>query len=322
MGGFFMNRNEEKVQIKGSVTLGATMSFPETIADKVPAVLIISGSGPGNRDGNLKKFQLNMYKLIADGLAEAGVISLRYDKRGVGESEGDLTKAGMWDLVNDAESALRYLRNHPSVDKERVLVLGHSEGTMLATALNERNPVSGLILLAGAADTLEDATKYQRELVYEGLRKETGFKGWIIEKLNVIEKAEAKAQKIFTKMYESDKDVIRVQLVAKMPAKWFREHYQFDLYGAMGEIECPVLAINGSKDVQTRLENVFKVPELVAGPTEVHVIEGMNHILRNQEVDFPIQKIKKAYQAQNSTPLHPELMVIVTNWLKKVYNKE
>lgn len=263
-----------------------------------------------------------MYKLIADALAEAGIISLRYDKRGVGESEGDLTKAGMWDLVDDAESALQYLKNHPSVDRERVLVLGHSEGTMLATALNERNPVAGLILLAGAADTLEDATKYQRELVYEELRKETGFKGWLIRKLNVIEKAEAKAQKIFTKIYDSDKDVIRVQLVAKMPAKWFREHHRFDLYGAMGKIECPVLAINGSKDVQTRLENVFKVPELVAGPTEVHVIEGMNHILREQKIDFPMQKIKKAYQAQSGTALHPELMIIVTNWINKVYNKE
>ncbi|MFN7250232.1 MAG: alpha/beta hydrolase family protein [Anaerobacillus sp.] len=317
-----MNIKEEQVQIKGNVTLGATMSIPKTAANQVPAVLIIAGTGPANRDGNMKKFKLNIYKLIADGLAEAGFISLRYDKRGVGESEGNLTKAGMWELVDDAESALQYLRNHPSVDKERVLVLGHSEGTMLATALNERNPVSGLILLAGAADTLENATKYQRELVYEELLKETGFKGWLIKKLNVIEKAEAKAQKIFSKMYDSDKDVMRVQLVAKMPAKWFREHQRFDLYGAMEKIECPVLAINGEKDVQTRLENVFEVPKLVAGPAEVHVIEGMNHILRNQEGDFPIQKIKKAYQSQSETTLHPELMVIVTNWLKKVYNKE
>ncbi|MEB1809760.1 MAG: alpha/beta hydrolase [Bacillaceae bacterium] len=311
-----MNRREERIKIKGKALLGATVSFPETTEQKVPAVLIIAGSGAGDRDGNMPKLQLNLYKMIADGLADAGFISLRYDKRGVGESEGEINKAGLWDLVDDAESALQFLRNHTNVDQEQVYVLGHSEGTMLATALNERASLAGLILIAGAADTIEEATKYQRELAYEELNNESGIKGWLIKKLKITDKAEKKTQKIFAKMSKSDKDEIRVQLFAKLPAKWFREHFQFDLYGSMGKITCPVLAINGTKDLQTKVENVYKVPELVNGPSEIHVVEGMNHILRYQKGDVSIQKVKSAYQAQASEPLHPDLMQIITNWLE------
>ncbi|WP_142247874.1 alpha/beta hydrolase family protein [Alkalihalobacterium alkalinitrilicum] len=312
-----MNRREERIKIEEKALLGATISFPESTEQKVPAVLLIAGSGAGDRDGNMPKLQLNLYKMIADGLAEAGFISLRYDKRGVGESEGELNKVGLWDLVDDAESALQFLRNLTNVDQEQVYVLGHSEGTILATALNERASLAGLILIAGAADTIEEATKYQRELAYEELNNESGIKGWLIKKLKITNKAEKKTQKIFAKMSKSDKDEIRVQLFAKLPAKWFREHFQFDLYGSMENITCPVLAINGTKDIQTKVENVYKVPELVNGPSEVHVIEGMNHILRYQEGDVSIQKVKSVYQAQASKRLHPDLMHIITNWLER-----
>ncbi|WP_142247887.1 alpha/beta hydrolase [Alkalihalobacterium alkalinitrilicum] len=311
-----MNRREERIKIEGKALLGATISFPESTEQKVPAALIIAGSGAGDRDGNMPKLPLNLYKMISDGLAEAGFISLRYDKRGVGESEGELNVAGLWDLVDDAESALQFLRNNTNVDQEQVYVLGHSEGTIIATALNERASLAGLILIAGAADTVGEATRYQRELAYEELNNESGIKGWLIKKLKITDKAEKKTQKIFDKMSTSDKDEIRVQLFAKLPAKWFREHFQFDLYGSMEKITCPVLAINGTKDIQTKVENVYKVPELVNGPSEIHEVEGMNHILRYQEGDVSIQKVKSAYQAQASDPLHPYLMQIITNWLE------
>ncbi|RXJ04230.1 alpha/beta hydrolase [Anaerobacillus alkaliphilus] len=317
-----MKRKDENIKLSGKVTIGATISFPETTEDQAPAVLFIAGTGPGDRDGNVGKFKLNIYKMIAEELTKAGVITIRYDKRGVGETEGDLNKSGMWDLVDDAQTALEYLRSHPNVDKEHIYVLGHSEGTMLATALNERTQVAGLILLCGAADTLENATKYQRELMYEEFNLEKGFKGWLLKKLNVVEKSEKNAQKIFNRMVETDKDMIRIQLIAKMPAKWFREHHNFDLFGVLKNTTCPVLAINGTKDVQTRLENVYEVPKLVKGPSEVHAIEGMNHILREQKETVSIQKIKGFYKSQSNEPLHPELMLTITNWLKKVYNKE
>lgn len=312
---------EERIQIDGEVKLGATLSFPETMSEKVPAVLLIAGTGPGDRDGNIgKKFRLNLYKLIADELAKAGIASLRYDKRGAGESEGTLLKTGFWDLVEDAKRAVQVLKNHQKVDESKVLVLGHSEGTMIATALNQKTRLAGMILVAGGGDTIENATKYQRELAYEDLTQQKGLKGWLIKKFNVVEKSERNVEKMFQKMINSDKDVIRVQLVTKMPAKWFREHFNFNLEEAMKEITCPVLAINGSKDLQTRQETVYKIPELVSGQAEVHVIEDMNHILRNQPGTVSILKIKKAYMAQSSEPLHPELMPVITNWIKKVYN--
>ncbi|WP_199426637.1 alpha/beta hydrolase family protein [Thermaerobacillus caldiproteolyticus] len=121
-----------------------------------PAVLILSGSGPLNRDGNdaKGKLQLNLYKQLASFITSLGFITLRYDKRGIGESEGDYFSAGMWDLVHDAKSAVQFLKNHPSVDDQRIIVLGHSEGTTLAVALNTIERIHGLILLSGAGERL------------------------------------------------------------------------------------------------------------------------------------------------------------------------
>lgn len=318
-----MNKKEEQVEIKGKVLLKGTLSIPETTEEKAPAVLIIAGSGPGNRDGNIPKakLNLNMYKMFADQFTDVGFISLRYDKRGVGESEGDLDRAGMWDLVDDAESALQFLKSHENVDHNRIVVLGHSEGCMLATALNEREKVSGLILLAGAAETIEEATKRQRELAYKEINSKKGFQGWLIKKLKVTEKAEKNTKKMFDKIVASDKDTIRVQIIAKMPAKWFREHFKYDLFGAMEKITCPVLAITGSKDIQATPEKVYDVPKLVKGPTEVHVIDGMSHVLREQKGDISITKIKKAYQDQSRLPLHPELIEKIITWLKNEFTK-
>lgn len=316
-----MNSSERHVEINGKALLKGTLSIPEDIKGPVPAILFIAGSGPGDRDGNIrkKKMNLNMYKMLADHLTNIGVITLRYDKRGVGESKGDLDSAGMWDLVDDAKNALIFLKNHPDVDENRVIVLGHSEGCMLATALNELETLSGFILLGGAGDTLEAAMKYQREFLYEELNQSKGFKGWLIKKLKVTIKAEKNAEKVFAKMLASDKDVIRVQLVAKMPAKWFREHFNYDSLKAMKKITSPVLAITGSKDIQTAPEKVYDVPQLVDGKSVAHVINDMNHVLREQQTDVPMSKIKKYYQSLGDDPLHPELINTITTWLKKEY---
>ncbi|MCP8615718.1 serine aminopeptidase domain-containing protein [Salirhabdus salicampi] len=94
------------------------MTVPSTDEEKKqPAILIIPGTGPNDRDGNpkKKKYHFNLYKELSHFLTDKGFVTLRYDKRGIGESGGDPNRAGLWDFVHDATSAVHFLKEHPNV---------------------------------------------------------------------------------------------------------------------------------------------------------------------------------------------------------------
>lgn len=146
-----MTFDEYEVAIKSEFTLQGTITRPKA-KGKYAAVVIIAGSGEVDRDGTIVplKLEANIYKDLAHVMARLGVVTLRFDKRGVGKSDGEFLKTGMWDLVSDIESTITYLKEQPFVDPENIILAGHSEGCMLATVVNARTPVNGLILLTGA----------------------------------------------------------------------------------------------------------------------------------------------------------------------------
>ena len=148
--------DEYEVAINSEFTLQGTITKPKADG-KYAAVVIIAGSGEIDRDGMIVplKLESNIYKGLAHVMARLGVVTLRFDKRGVGKSEGEFLKTGMWDLVSDIEATIKYLKEQPFVDPENIILAGHSEGCMLATVVNARTPVNGLILLTGAAESLE-----------------------------------------------------------------------------------------------------------------------------------------------------------------------
>jgi uncharacterized protein len=167
---------EEEVTIKGKYPLAATLGIPVG-EGFFPAVVIVAGSGTGDRDGNIKKakFMPNMYRDLAHLLGEQGFVTLRADKRGTGKSGGDFITTGMHDLVDDILSLAAYLEEHPKV--ERVILLGHSEGCTLITAANAKHPVDGLIFLSGGAESLNDALKRQRDLGPAGDEEDERLQG-------------------------------------------------------------------------------------------------------------------------------------------------
>lgn len=313
--GEFINK---EVKIKGEVILQGTLTMPKTMKrDTVlPAVLILPGTGTLNRDGNMKngKIKLNLYRQLAEYITSIGFITFRYDKRGVGKSEGKAYETGMWDLVDDAEVSLEYLRNYPNVNSDKVFVLGHSEGSILATALNARNPVSGLILLSGAGEKLNTAIEKQQELAYSELEKLEGFKGFLIRKLKLTEKLRKKNTNLFNKMLNTEKDTIRINFI-RTSSKWFKEHFRYDLYEDYKKITCPVLAITGKKDIQADYKALEKLPTYIHGLLETHVIENMNHGLKEQNENLLILDIKKQLKQDMNKDLHSELKLILSDWL-------
>lgn len=151
---------EENIVVKGKFDLGATITIPENKSEKMPAVVIVCGTGTGDRDGNIKKKKLNMnlYKDLAHFFTKLGFVTIRYDKRGVGESKGSHIETGFNDLVDDIISNIKYLENLEYVDK--IILCGHSEGSMLVSVTNKRHPVDGVIQIAGAGMCIRKALEF------------------------------------------------------------------------------------------------------------------------------------------------------------------
>lgn len=315
---------ELNVSIQGKVRLKGTVTLPVEVTQQVPAVLILAGSGPIDRDGNIQKqrLNLNIYKDLSHMIAKMGFATLRYDKRGTGASGGDFWRTGMWDLVEDAEAALQFLTSHPQVDETQTIVLGHSEGCVLATAISARQAraVQGLVLLAGSAETLEEALAYQRSLVYKELNALKGLKGVLVRLLKVPERAEKQAQAFIQNIMHSHTDTLKYKLKT-VNAKWYREHFAYNVLEDLKKIECPTLAVTGSKDAQANPDRVPKFVELIGDRAEYRIIDNMNHILRKQEADVSVLQLTKEYKRQSGQPLHPELQHTLSEWLQKHFGR-
>lgn len=312
------NQMENKqVVIKGEVILKGTMTFPTSGESKLPAILILSGSGKLNRDANATKgkFQFNLYKELAELLTSLGFATLRYDKRGVGESEGNFERAGLWDAVTDAENALAFLAAHPRIDSNRLIVLGHSEGCIVGTALTERRPVNGLILLSGGGGSMREHLDFQRQQAYTELKQSKGLKGFIIKKFNTVEKGEKQTLGLYKKMATTHKDVIKMYGLIKLPAKYFREHFAYNIVDGLKKISCPVLAINGSKDFQANPDYLKRIPENVKGTSTCIVVDNMDHGLKEQLTPLSALTFKKDYIKTIGKPIHEEFVEHLTSWL-------
>ena len=305
-----MDIKEMKVMIKGEFLIGATVTYTDE-SKKSPAVVIIMGTGKLNRDGNGFGFHSNIYKDLADTFARFGYVSARYDKRGTNESGGSFNSTGLSDLVNDAISVIKYLKSLPYVDENRIIFCGHSEGTMIATLVSEKEDTSGLILLGGAATCLKDALYYQNRLVAEDIPNMKGVVGAIIRKSFKLDKQLAKIDDMFIKSKETNKEK-----VSGIPAKWLREHGAYtseDYVNILKKYGKPVLAITGKADVQTDYH------KLDALRTESHITcvapEGLTHILRVNDGDNSIMNVKKLYKKQINEPLDAGFIKMIKDWL-------
>jgi len=315
---------KENVDINGEVSLRGTIAIPEVEKDKLPAVLIINGSGGADRDGNMKKpaMNSNIYKELAYFITSLGFITLRYDKRAVGESEGNPHTIGMMDLVNDIKSNISFLRNHPRVDAEKIILVGHSEGCILSTIVNTTMPVSGLILLSGAGTNIWEPMQYQNRQILEEVKTMRGLKGILLRLVLNEEKLNKQQESLYTTMINSTGDTIKFK-GKKMPAKWFREHFKYsndEILTALNTAKCPVLAVTGDKDAQADYKDLEKIKALGNNNIRCEVIENMDHMLKEFSGQKSVLNIMKQYKNETSQPIHPKLKAAIEEWLNK-FNK-
>lgn len=303
------------IYIDSEVKLEAKLSTPETDTTKI--FIIVSGSGHGDMDGNVKQIKPNMYKYLSEELTELGYATLRYNKRGIGQSEGNFHTTGLSDFLVDLDACVLHAKE--VLKYEEIYLLGHSEGSIINTLYSKDHAIDGMILLSGAGISLMTAVLEQNYSIIEEIKVEKGIKGKLL-RLLVKEKSLIKKQKkLFDKFINSDKDMMRVQFI-RMPVKWFREHFTYsdkDMLDILQAVEIPTLAITGSLDVQANPNDLLNVEELNNEYITVNNTLKMDHLLREFDGQKTILNIKKQYKGDTKKPLSKDLMKLIMEWLVK-----
>jgi pimeloyl-ACP methyl ester carboxylesterase len=310
-----------EIHIAGEPALAGSLVVPGE-KGPYPAILFVHGSGPVDRDENTKgPLKLNVFNRLAEFFATAGWASLRYDKRGTGQSAGVFEGAGRTDLLSDARHALAFLKGRPEIDPDRIVVLGHSEGALLAPALYRLDPFAGMILLAGAAGSLKDTLLWQMDRIAQDLAGTPGFKGFVIRLFRLDAKLRKDQARLLAKIESSTGETIQHQGRA-MRVKWFREHFAHPCSEDLPYVACPVLAVTGSKDVQVPPDDAARIAALCgsykSGQSEGHVIPDMTHVLRRENTAEGAVAILKGYRQAGSREIDPDLLTLLGGWLERM----
>lgn len=299
-----VREHDVRIDVEGA-TLAGTVCRPRG-PQQSPAVLLLTGSGPMDRDGSHPRLRLDVSRQLAHALADHGIASLRYDKRGVGASPGDWRAAGLFDLVGDARAAREVLGSEPGVDPARVFVLGHSEGALIAGAVAAGDTdLAGVVLLAGAARPGEEVLLWQAEQLRETLPTVARVALRLL-RTDLVEKVRRNHRKIKA----TTTDVARVD-GARVNARWFREYMAHDPVEDLRRITAPLLAITGEKDLQVSDADLDVVRRTVPGEVTVRRVPDLSHTLRRQ----PGTPSLRLYREEVRRPVDPEVVDTVTDWV-------
>jgi pimeloyl-ACP methyl ester carboxylesterase len=300
-------RDHAVVLENGDITLSGTLSLPVAEGPH-PAVVLITGSGPQNRDEEIFGFQ--PFRLIADHFARVGIAVLRMDDRGVDGSTGSVSESTSADFAGDALVAVDYLTNHPAIDASSIGLLGHSEGGIVAPMAADRSDdISFLVLLAGTAVTGSEVLLEQGELIArangaspEAVEQQKASQRRLFGLLRSNasdEELSAELDRTIREGVESmppeRREAIRdldqfvatqvAPQLASMTSTWFRAFLDYDPAEALRTTSVPVLALFGELDLQVPpAQNREPMARALAeaGNTDVtiEVIPGANHLFQ------------------------------------------
>ena len=306
---------EEKI-IVGENTkypLNGLLTLPDNIATPVPAVVFVHGSGASNMDEKVGK--LTPFKDLAQGLARHGIASVRYDKRSFTHGFKMLTDKSQdvtvkIETIDDAIMSTELLRKDPRIDPERVFIIGHSMGGMLAPRIDaEGGNYAGLIIMAGSPRKLEEIILDQNEAA---LRSTKGLANWIVKK------QVAKFSAMFDGMYQlSDEEAKKKKMGGGTTLYYFKEMGEHAAPGYLTVCEKPVLILQGEKDFQATVDKDFAAyKQLLAGKSNVtfRLYEDLSHAFV-PSVYGDIMKAKQEYNVEQ----HISEVVItdIANWITK-----
>ncbi|CAA0183881.1 conserved hypothetical protein [Tenacibaculum maritimum] len=317
---------------KANISLTGTLTFPKK-GGNFPVVILISGSGPQNKDGELLGHK--PFLVISDHLTQSGIAVLRYDDRGVGQSTGNFKAATSADFATDVESAIAYLQTRKEINKEKIGLVGHSEGGLIATMVaSTSKDVSFVVLLAGTGVQGNKLLLLQQKLIAKAngvseidIKKSIKTNEKLFEmviKSNDTNKLKTDLTNSINKMLKNDTSLeipngmtkekfISIQ-VNQISSPWMQYFIKSNPAIILEKIKCPVLAVNGEKDLQvppkenlTAIKNALKI----GGNNNVTIKEfpNLNHLFQECETGLPSEytKIEQTFS--------PIVLTEITNWM-------
>lgn len=312
-----------------SVSLAGTFTYPKTGSD-FPSVILISGSGPQDRNSELLNHK--PFWVIADELTKNGIAVLRVDDRGTGESEGDYNSTGLAGFVNDTKSALDYLNSREEISKSKIGLVGHSMGGLIAPVVaSESDLISFIVLLAAPGirgdslmllqkETMERRLSYPEFAIAMNKKNIKGAYEIILQAKRNDEDLESQLNKYFTKVFGAvlPEDQI-VALSTQLSFPWFADFIRFDPTNSLSKTKCPVLAINGGNDFQVPAkENLSAIKRILKesnnDDVEVFEMEKLNHLFQESETG-----LMNEYMTIEQT-FSPDVIDIIHEWILKKTN--
>ena len=277
--------------IKGSLLI-------PSVLEKTAVVLIIAGSGPTDRNGNNPMMTNNSLKMLAKELQKNGIASVRYDKRGIGESKNSgLQEIDLRfeDYVQDVEGWIKLLKEDERFSN--IIVLGHSEGSLIGMIASHKQEAKKFISVAGvgipAGDILRKQLKGQPQFILD-------------ESLKIIEKLEngETVEKVSQMLYSLFRPSVQPYMIS-----WFKYNPQIEI----AKLNKPILIIQGTTDIQVSVSDADKLAS-ANKKSQKQIIEGMNHILKEAELDR--QKNIQTYSMPD-LPLKKELIKFIVKFIEE-----
>jgi hypothetical protein len=309
---------ENKVQ---NVTLAATLTIPQG-KGPFPAVVLITGSGPQDRDESLLGHK--PFLVLSDYLTRHGIAVLRADDRGTAKSTGNFATATTADFATDTEAGIAYLKTRPEINPHKIGLIGHSEGGVIAPMIAARNPdVTFIVMMAGSGVPGDEILVAQVQAIAESSGKTH----------DEAVKAAAKEREILTLVKkEKDPAVLEKELKEKLAdegmeaqlgieikaltSPWFRYFMSYDPATALRKVTCPVLVLNGEKDKQVppdqNLPPIRKALEEAGNKHfEIDELPSLNHLFQTAKTGSPSE------YAQIEETIAPVALEKMASWILK-----
>ena len=321
--------HEEEVTFanpKAQVSLMGTLTLPSG-QGPFPAALLIAGSGPHDRDETVAGHR--PFLVLADHLTHKGMAVLRYDKRGIGKSTGNYDQATTEDFASDATAALDYLKSRKEINAKKIGLIGHSEGGLIAPMIASRSSdVAWVVLLAAPGLKGEQIMLLQSELIL----KAAGF-----DDERIARARDFNLQSYALARKEKDPEMLEAKLTElvdstgmsttlppttlkpqarMMTSPWFHFFLDYDPIPAVKKTQCPVLALNGDKDLQiASKENLEQIEKALREggnrDFQTHELTGLNHLFQHAPTGSPME-----YGGIQET-FAPEALTFVSDWILK-----
>lgn len=319
------------------VELAGTLTYPKG-AGPFPVAILISGSGPQDRDESLMGHK--PFLVLADHLTRQGIAVLRYDDRGTGASTGNYNVATIEDFAQDTRAAVAFLKKQPHIASDRIGLIGHSEGGVVAPMVAaQSDDIAFVVMLAGPGLPGKDILLLQGDLI----ARAAGTPESLITKMLAVNAAlydavittgsanpsKDRLQEVIEEQKEglSNQEVAALglsenrtgQLIQQLSSPWFKHFLSYDPRPALGRVKVPLLSIIGEKDLQVPpTENTDAIKAALASTghpnNDYKILPGLNHLFQTAQTGSPSE-----YATIEET-FAPGALSIISDWIANQVN--